>query len=141
MPPLPKTISSAAKYMTPCLFSAAHWYMPASASVSVDTDSTPSSTWILSCEEKGGKVADYCSKREGSFPRDAQLLYLVVKRCCADYCAMSEQKIGPCYQNMPVFFFFLWGETFFLKAACTLELIRMSAATTTILTLLGQNLK
>lgn len=78
MPPLPKTISSAAKYMTPCLFSATHWYMPASASVSVDTDSTPSSTWILSCEEKGGEVADYCSKREGSFPRDAQLLYLVV---------------------------------------------------------------
>lgn len=55
MPPLPKTISSAAKYMTPCLFSATHWYMPASASVSADMDSDPSSTWILSCEEKEGK--------------------------------------------------------------------------------------
>lgn len=58
-------------------------------------------------------MADYCSKREGSFPRDAQLLYLVVKRCCADYCAMSEQKIGPCYQNMPVFFFSCGAKKFF----------------------------
>lgn len=49
---LPKTISSAAKYMTPCLFSATHWYMPASDSVSSDTDKAPSSTWILSCEEE-----------------------------------------------------------------------------------------
>lgn len=49
---LPKTISSAAKYMTPCLFSATHWYMPASERVSADTDRTPSSTRILSCEEK-----------------------------------------------------------------------------------------
>lgn len=38
--------------MTPCLFSATHWYMPASDRVSADTDRTPSSTWILSCEEK-----------------------------------------------------------------------------------------
>ena len=54
---LPKTISSAAKYMTPCLFSATHWYMPASDSVSADTDKTASSTWILSCEERGWKKA------------------------------------------------------------------------------------
>lgn len=42
--------------MTPCLFSATHWYMPASDSVSTDTDRTPSSTRILSCVEKKGEA-------------------------------------------------------------------------------------
>lgn len=53
--------------MTPCLFSATHWYMPASDSVSADTDRTPSSTRILSCEETRLKESNYWCGLKGSF--------------------------------------------------------------------------
>lgn len=57
--------------MTPCLFSATHWYMPASESASAGTDSTPSSTVILSCERERMKESNYGSRFKGGFAQAA----------------------------------------------------------------------
>lgn len=44
---LPITLSSALEEMTPCLFSAMHWYLPESVRFRFDIVSAPFSIWIL----------------------------------------------------------------------------------------------
>ena len=99
---LPKTISSAAKYITPCLFSATHWYMPASDSVSADTDSTPSSTWILSCEEQDEK-SNYFSSHKGSCcfaePHTVDLEALSMDLMLLQWMSQWEEKSHFCFLN------------------------------------------
>lgn len=92
---LPKTISSAAKYMTPCLFSATHWYMPASDNVNTDTDRTPSSTWILSCE-KQDEQSHHCFRLEGGklCPVNCKLVW---SHCRCDQISFLFSKSDPVY--------------------------------------------
>lgn len=52
---LPMTLSSALAKMMPCLFSATHWYMPASDRLTFVIVSEPCSSWTLPCRKRQNK--------------------------------------------------------------------------------------